>query len=70
MVINKIIDEDKIEGFEAVTPRVKKADPVQPTQQVTADGQIIAVDSPEGAPPEPAKKAIFGRPTKRYSNRL
>jgi ATP-dependent RNA helicase DeaD len=69
MVINKLIDEDKIDGFEAVSVKTKKPDPVQPTQQVTADGQIVAVDTAD-APAEPTKKTVFGKSTRRYSNRL
>ena len=48
--INRLIPEDRIDGFEAFAPRAKMPDgPPQPTQ--------------------PAKPK-FGRPTKRYSNRL
>jgi ATP-dependent RNA helicase DeaD len=46
-VTNRLIEEDKIEGFQAFTPRVKVEEAPKP-------------------PPAPR----FGRPQKRYSNRL
>lgn len=70
MIINKLIDEDKIEGFEATAPRVRREDPVQPKALVTADGQIIEHAEPTAAEPPPAKKSVFGKPVRRYSNRL
>ncbi|MFO0937628.1 MAG: DEAD/DEAH box helicase [Gemmataceae bacterium] len=73
MIINRLIDEDRIEGFEATAPRVRREDPVQPKALVTADGQLIAPDSEgttEEPPPDSSKKTVFGKPTKRYSNRL
>ena len=71
IIINKLIDEDRIEGFEATAPRQRRADPVQPKALVTADGQLIEPDEvSEDAPPPPVKKAVFGKFQKRYSNRL
>ncbi len=46
--INKVVDVDRIDGFETFTPRVK---------------------GPEAAAPK-ATTPVFGRRTKRYSNRL
>jgi ATP-dependent RNA helicase DeaD len=49
--INKMIPEDRIDGFDAYTPKVVRQ---------------------QSAPPEPPKvvQKVFGRRTKRYSNRL
>jgi ATP-dependent RNA helicase DeaD len=70
ITINKLIPEDKIEGFEAFAPRAKKDDPVQPKPLVTAAGELIERD--DEPPPEPTapKKTVFGKPVRRYSTRL
>ena len=49
--INKMIPEDRVDGFESYTPKAVRQ---------------------ENAPPEPPKvvQKVFGRRTKRYSNRL
>jgi len=70
MIINKLIDEDRIEGFEATAPRARREDPVQPKALVTADGQIIEQAEPPPAESQPVKKSVFGKPVRRYSNRL
>ncbi len=53
--INRLIDEDRVEGFEAYTPR-KRVEPAP-----TANGE---------APPPPPRKPVFGKFVRRYSNRL
>ena len=55
MTINRLIDEEKFDDFEAYRPR--QATPVR------EDG------SPAPAP-DPEKKAVFGKRNKRYSSRL
>jgi superfamily II DNA/RNA helicase len=47
-IINRLIPEDKVEGFEAFAPRIK----------------VASGDAPKASSP------VFGRRTKRYSNRL
>lgn len=74
IVINRLIDQDKIEGFDAVTTKAKKQQPIQPAPLMTADGQIVEQPSdhettPE-QPPTEERKTVFGRPNRRYSNRL
>ncbi|MGL6075779.1 MAG: DEAD/DEAH box helicase [Fimbriiglobus sp.] len=54
MTINRLIEEDRIEGFDAYLPK-RKAEPQE------ANG--------EPAPPT-EKKAVFGKTVKRYSSRL
>ena len=56
MVINRLIDEDRIEGFDAYAPR--RAAPTRP------DG------TPLPPPPPPERKPVFGKSVKKYSNRL
>lgn len=68
ITINRLIDEDRIEGFEAYTPRKRPVDPPQPSTTVTDEGEVV-----ENAPEDQAtaaKKPIFGRNQKRYSSRL
>jgi ATP-dependent RNA helicase DeaD len=58
--INKQVEEDFIEGFQAYTPReVRKQQPAEPGAEPAAE-------------PEPPKPVVpvFGRRVKRYSNRL
>jgi ATP-dependent RNA helicase DeaD len=65
MTINKLIDEDRVDGFEAHSPRKPRALP----QQQTGDGgptETMISDEP----PPPAKKPVFGKPVKKYSSRL
>jgi ATP-dependent RNA helicase DeaD len=67
ITINRLIDEDRIEGFQSYTPRKKRVDPPQPT--ITESGEVIE-PPPSDEPPAPAKKPVFGRQQKRYSSRL
>jgi ATP-dependent RNA helicase DeaD len=75
MAINKLIPEDRIEGFESFVPRQKKLDPVQPKPLVSASGELL---EPGEGPPAPtagggeSKKPqpVFGRQVRRYSQRL
>src|SRR5262249_34434451 len=71
MTINKLIPEDRIDGFEAFRPRERRPDPVQPKPLVTATGDLVESE-PDEAPPksQPQRKALFGRPVRRYSSRL
>jgi len=66
MTINKLIDEDRIEGFESYAPRKK------PVLRVTLqeDGTPTEQQPVEEPPPGPAKKPVFGKPVRRYSGRL
>jgi ATP-dependent RNA helicase DeaD len=71
MTINKLIPEDRIEGFEAFRPRAKPVDPVQPKPLVTASGELVESEPDESLPqPQPQRKAVFGKPVRRYSSRL
>ena len=63
MVINRLIDEDRIEGFEAYTARKRE---VRPVTVLTEHGQMVPTDEP----PPPAKKPVFGKSAKKYSTRL
>jgi ATP-dependent RNA helicase DeaD len=62
--INRLIDEDKIEGFDAYTPRQRPVDPPQPPP--------VGSDAPPPAeePPAAPRKPVFGKSVRRYSNRL
>jgi ATP-dependent RNA helicase DeaD len=71
MTINKLIPEDRIEGFEAFRPRAKPVDPVQPKPLVTASGELVESEPDESLPQlQPQRKAVFGKPVRRYSSRL
>jgi ATP-dependent RNA helicase DeaD len=71
MTINKLIPEDRIEGFESFRPREKRADPVQPKPLVTASGELVEPEPDEPMPvPQPQRKAVFGKQVRRYSSRL
>ena len=63
MTINKLIPEDRIEGFEAYTPRRKW------TADDAARVEVARPVAEEEAPPPP-KEAVFGKPVRRYSPRL
>jgi ATP-dependent RNA helicase DeaD len=67
MTINRLIDEDRIEGFQAYEPRKRRVDPPQPV--ITESGEIVQA-APSDEPPAPAKKEVFGKPRKKYSGRL
>lgn len=82
MMINRIIEADRIEGFEAVEQRSKKPpaevkviftgmDSLPPSEKADEDGWG-ADDAPPAAQSggESQKKPVFGRRTKRYSQRL
>ncbi len=60
--INKLLTEDKIDGFEAYTSRRKSSRTEAPTTETAP-----AAESPEDAAP---KKAVYGKPVRRYSSRL
>ena len=63
ITINKLIDQDRIEGFEAYTPRRKAA-------PVVANGDGAAEGVPADEPPAPARKPVYGKRVKKYSSRL
>lgn len=63
MTINRLIDEEKFDGFEAYAPRRRASDTV-----TSEDG--IRGSSESTAEPEPRRQAVFGKPSKRYSTRL
>jgi ATP-dependent RNA helicase DeaD len=78
VTINKVIDADRIEGFESYVPRAKRPDPVQPppvyTEELSAntrddDGWGLDEETPPAAPAE-EKKGVFGKRGRKYSNRL
>ena len=62
MTINKLIDEDRMEGFESYAPRKR-----EPLRTLAADGTPTPI---EEEPPSPPKKPVFGKPNRRYSTRL
>lgn len=63
MTINRLIDEEKFEGFAAYTPRRRTS-----TDTATEESTNNPIEtSPE---PEPRRQAVFGKPSKRYSTRL
>ena len=68
MAINRLIDVDRIEGFEAYTPR-RTVTPSPPAEQ-PSDPTEAAADTPESPPVDDSKKSVFGQRTKRYSSRL
>ena len=97
MMINKLIDQDEIEGFQSYTPRKvverpRYEPPARTTEQKVAevrgddgwgveDGSVeklgtapgeappANVDEDPTAPP-PEKKPVYGKPRRRYSDRL
>jgi ATP-dependent RNA helicase DeaD len=86
MMINRLIDPDRIEGFEATAPRAPKPeaevkvlftgmDSLPPAPKTDGEeGWGADEDAPapgtSGAEGAPEKKTVFGRRTKRYSQRL
>jgi ATP-dependent RNA helicase DeaD len=62
--INRLIDEDRVEGFEAYTPR-KKVEP-PPAPATNGEAPPPAVEEP----PAPPRKPVFGKFVRKYSNRL
>lgn len=85
MMINRLIEPDRIEGFEATAPRAARpAAEVKvvfsglesvtppPKKDGEDDGWGSDDDAPPsgGAGPEGEKKGVFGRRTKKYSQRL
>lgn len=68
MTINRLIEEDRIEGFDAYTSR-RKVTP--PKAEPGADGATPEQpDEAAAADATPAKKPVFGKSVRRYSNRL
>jgi ATP-dependent RNA helicase DeaD len=65
ITINRLIDEDRIDGFDAYTPRKRPVDPPQPPP-IGSDAPPALVEEPPAAP----KKPVFGKSVRRYSNRL
>ncbi len=59
--INRLIDEDRIEGFEASTRKQRRH---------VDDPDLPPPPPSEDAPPAEAKKAVFGKFKKKYSSRL
>ncbi len=62
--INKLITEDKIEGFDAYTSRRRTSRTADPGLQP------LGSEPPADEPPAPPKKAVYGKPVRRYSTRL
>ncbi len=70
MRINRLLKHDEISGFESTAPRA--GGPVDPRASATpdaADGSPSRADEPS-APPQPEKKPVFGKPTKRFRRAL
>ncbi len=61
MTINRLIDEDRIDGFEAARPR-------RPSQ-IAAAAAAAGQPAPTAAAP-PAAKPVYGKRQKKYSSRL
>ncbi len=82
MMINRLIDADQIEGFEATAPRSSRPaaevkvlftgmDSLPPVQKPEGQEEGWGSDETPGTPaPAPNKKPVFGRRNKRYSQRL
>ncbi len=89
MMINRLIEADQIEGFEAAAPRAKRPpaearvvfsglDALKPAPKPEGeDDGWESDDAPPATPPdagggtgEAAKKPVFGKRSKRYSQRL
>ncbi len=76
VTINKLIESDRIEGFEAYTPRVK-VEIVQPPPVYdiahaasSRDDDGWGLDEEPAPPPKEEKKSVFGKNKRKYSNRL
>ncbi|MGL6097314.1 MAG: DEAD/DEAH box helicase [Fimbriiglobus sp.] len=70
MVINKLIAEDRVDGFEAYTSRRRAP---RTEAEVVARGSASAAPAAvalEAEEPTGPKKAVFGKRVKRYSSRL
>ncbi|MCZ2344217.1 MAG: DEAD/DEAH box helicase, partial [Bacteroidales bacterium] len=63
MTINRLIDEDKCEGFSAYTPRRREV-----IDSSREDSQNDTANTP--TEPEPRRQPVYGQPSKRYSTRL
>ena len=61
MVINKLIPEDKVEGFETHTPKRRRTVEERGTPDDAPTAEVL---------PTTPKKAVFGKRQKRYSTRL
>ena len=61
MTINRLIDEDRIEGFEAYTPRKRVERPP------AAEGEAAP---PAEEEPQQPRKAVYGKFVRKYSSRL
>jgi ATP-dependent RNA helicase DeaD len=68
ITINRLIEEDRIEGFQAYTPRKRQVDLPQP--MMTENSEIAGSQAAEYEPSVVEKKPVFGKPRKRYSMRL
>ncbi|QJW93327.1 DEAD-box ATP-dependent RNA helicase CshA [Frigoriglobus tundricola] len=85
MMINRLIEADRIEGFEAAAPRANRPpaevkvvfsglDSVKPPPKPDGEDDGWGDDAPPAAPAagdgDQPKKPVFGRRNKRYSQRL
>jgi ATP-dependent RNA helicase DeaD len=83
MMINRLIEPDRIEGFEATAPRAARPaaevkviftglDSLPPVPKAEGDeeGEGWGSDTPTTPQASPERKTVFGRRTKRYSQRL
>jgi ATP-dependent RNA helicase DeaD len=85
MMINRIIEADQIEGFEATAPRAYRPpaevkvvfsgpESLPPVKQEKPEGEDGWWEGEDAPAPPPAtasdKKPVFGRRTKKYSQRL
>ena len=61
MTINRLIEADRIEGFDSFEPRKKPEESNKPEGGATPT---------ESSTPEAPKKAVFGKNSRRYSSRL
>lgn len=77
VTINRLIESDRIEGFESYTPRARVEIEQPPAVYDEASSANLrdddgwGVDEGEAAPPpKEEKKSVFGKPRRKYSNRL
>lgn len=66
MIINKLIDQDMIPGFQAYTRRER---PDERVRVVSVDG-VAAEETVVEAPQSTPKKTVYGQSGRRYSSRL